>query len=532
MDWFSHQLLADRLYHISDRGMDSIYLYTGNDQAVLFDTGFGIGDLKEYVRTITDKPLKVFGTHGHPDHALGSYLFDEVLMHPDDVKMNNFPMSDEEAAEMVSGFFEGKTPEGFDLNHYKERKPYPLPIDKDFYDFEDFSIKVFHTPGHTTGQLAFLIEPENYLIIGDTLVHNKPWCHLEESADLATYLKSIELIKDLSKKGAVVYCGHSPEPIPPGIIDEYPSFIRRVLNGEVKGVIEHPFVGPGMAYTMKEPYGIMGPVPLSEEILRFIRYSDSTNPVDYDCKFWSVPKDFRKTAEVVNSVFKNVMDLPSDKCREELDRIKTYRLKVRDMLPVLLEKRENLVDGLNDDFKEYAGSREYSLLTASVFRSQGIPARVRTGFKADIKAGKFVDQWISEAYLLDEKRWIKIDSQRMLFEFSDDEFINAGWIFLDLTEGSRDPAETGRTGEFGWISAVKVLLCDFYNIVHDEPWYEPDTEIFRKLNMEEAEDYKKLTGRLSKKEIELIREIALLLCSPDRNLNDMIKLYQDNKVLH
>ncbi len=528
MDWFSHKLLSDRLYHISDNGIDSIYLYTGNSQAVLFDTGFGIYDLKKYVRTITDKPLKVFGTHGHPDHALGSYLFDEVLMHPDDVKMNNFPMSDEEAADMVSGFSGGSVPEDFDLKRYKERKPYPVQIDRDFYDFGDFSIKVFHTPGHTTGQLAFLIEPEQYLIIGDTLVHNKPWCHLEESADLETCLKSIEIINELSAKGAVVYCGHSPEPIPPGIIAEYPSFIRKILNNEVEGVIEHPFIGPGMAYTMKEPYGIMGPVPLPEEILRFIRYSSSTDPDDFAPKFWSMPKDLKKTAGIINSVFQSISDLPSDKRSRELDRIKTDRLKILDMLPSILEKRENLADSLNDDFSVYAGSREYSLLTVSVLRCLGIPARVRAGFAAYIIPGEFTGQWITEVYLPDEKRWIKIDSERMVFEFSDNEFISAGRMFMDLSEGKQAAAVTDHIGGSGWITAARVLFSDFCSLVHDEPWYEPDTDIFRKFNMEEPDDFDKFTGRLSGYEKRLIKEIASLLCSPDQNLNKLIKLYQEN----
>ena len=40
------------------------YVIVGDKQAALIDTGYGFGDLKEAVRSITSLPLYIFNTHG------------------------------------------------------------------------------------------------------------------------------------------------------------------------------------------------------------------------------------------------------------------------------------------------------------------------------------------------------------------------------------------------------------------------------------------------------------------------------------
>ena len=63
---------------------DLIYLVEGKDRAALIDSGIGVGDLKSYVKTLTDKPVIVLLTHGHVDHASGSAQFEEVYMNQKD----------------------------------------------------------------------------------------------------------------------------------------------------------------------------------------------------------------------------------------------------------------------------------------------------------------------------------------------------------------------------------------------------------------------------------------------------------------
>ena len=43
---------------------------------MLIDTGYGYGNLKQVVKSITDKPLYIVNTHGHVDHTSGNAQFE------------------------------------------------------------------------------------------------------------------------------------------------------------------------------------------------------------------------------------------------------------------------------------------------------------------------------------------------------------------------------------------------------------------------------------------------------------------------
>ncbi len=44
-------------------------LLVGKDRALLFDTGYGYGNLKKVVKDITTLPLYIINSHGHMDHT-------------------------------------------------------------------------------------------------------------------------------------------------------------------------------------------------------------------------------------------------------------------------------------------------------------------------------------------------------------------------------------------------------------------------------------------------------------------------------
>ena len=57
--WFKSRKVTDRLTRIYGATGECMYLAVGDEHALLVDTGTGIGDLKGYVATLTDKPLTV-----------------------------------------------------------------------------------------------------------------------------------------------------------------------------------------------------------------------------------------------------------------------------------------------------------------------------------------------------------------------------------------------------------------------------------------------------------------------------------------
>ena len=58
------------------------YLILGQEKALLIDSGMGIGSLRKEVEKITDLPVILINTHGHPDHAGGNAEFAPALMCP------------------------------------------------------------------------------------------------------------------------------------------------------------------------------------------------------------------------------------------------------------------------------------------------------------------------------------------------------------------------------------------------------------------------------------------------------------------
>ena len=51
------------------------YLVVGKEKACVIDTMNGYNDLYAAVTRLTDKPLTVVNTHGHPDHIFGNVFF-------------------------------------------------------------------------------------------------------------------------------------------------------------------------------------------------------------------------------------------------------------------------------------------------------------------------------------------------------------------------------------------------------------------------------------------------------------------------
>jgi glyoxylase-like metal-dependent hydrolase (beta-lactamase superfamily II) len=86
-DWFTTRRLGGETWAIDDRGQDIIYLVSGDERALLIDTGWGVGDLPGLVASLTSRPLLVVNTHGHPDHTFGNGQFERVYIHPADARM-------------------------------------------------------------------------------------------------------------------------------------------------------------------------------------------------------------------------------------------------------------------------------------------------------------------------------------------------------------------------------------------------------------------------------------------------------------
>lgn len=54
------------------------YLIIGDQRALLFDTGLGIGNIRSVVDPLTELPVLVLNSHSHYDHIGGNHLFERI----------------------------------------------------------------------------------------------------------------------------------------------------------------------------------------------------------------------------------------------------------------------------------------------------------------------------------------------------------------------------------------------------------------------------------------------------------------------
>ena len=57
---FESEKISPAITRIKDGSDVCEYLIEGSERAALIDTGYGIGDLKGFVETLTEKPYDVF----------------------------------------------------------------------------------------------------------------------------------------------------------------------------------------------------------------------------------------------------------------------------------------------------------------------------------------------------------------------------------------------------------------------------------------------------------------------------------------
>ena len=209
-NWFTIEKIDETTFAISEYGhwekMHS-YILFGTENALLIDTGLGIGNIKNIVDKLTKLPVIVVTTHAHWDHIGGHDLFDNICVHEEDANWlrNGLPIPlNIIKNNIMKEAFTINPPEEFNINDYTVYKGEPTKLlkDNDIIDIGSREIKVLHTPGHSPGHICLFEEEKGYLYSGDliyqgTLYANYPSTnplHFKQSIDKLSNLKNITKI--------------------------------------------------------------------------------------------------------------------------------------------------------------------------------------------------------------------------------------------------------------------------------------------------------------------------------------------------
>lgn len=244
--------IAYKTWCINEFGMDAMFLFEGEEKALLIDTGTGTFDIKKMVSQLTDKPLIVALTHGHVDHAGGIQQFDTIYLHEDDFVMarNVTIEARQNYADMLIGMSQGVFEPCKCIESSNEPQFVSLKEGQNI-DLGNRIIKVYETAGHTEGGLSFLDVKERILISGDAcnpnilLLDTKEKNSILEVLKTAKKLQSLQPYFDRHYNGHIGYAGYIDfKPLDQNLIQDTIDLCSDNLLGKVKGKpTDNPFGG-------------------------------------------------------------------------------------------------------------------------------------------------------------------------------------------------------------------------------------------------------------------------------------------------
>ena len=224
-DWFEVNTVAQDVYAILEPNHAEeviSYLILGSEQAVLLDTGMGIGEIHRPVKEITSKPVTVVNSHYHWDHVGDNNRFSHIAIHAAEAYLLEQEPAEETLREaMRTENLWGPLPPNFNPADYHifPSKADQLLKDGDILELGGRRLQVLHTPGHSPGSICLLSEDEGLLFTGDTVYAGPLYVQLEDS-DFDAYHQSMKRLGDLAPSLTSILPGHNWTPLEPGILDE------------------------------------------------------------------------------------------------------------------------------------------------------------------------------------------------------------------------------------------------------------------------------------------------------------------------
>jgi hypothetical protein len=177
--------------------------------------------------------------------------------------------------------------------------------------------------------------------------------------------------------------------------------------------------------------------------------------------------------------------------------------------------------------------RFVAILTASILKSKGIPARVRSGnagyFAPHPEFGKVSwDHWTTQYWNDKLERWITIDVDGSLslaedfdpYDMPDGTFDFPGKAWLDIRAGKVGPDYFYNAGDVrGAVVVAWSLFYDFHSIMNDENIYLHIPKLVK------LHEFPKLTAG----QLKQIDELAELMADPDKNFEKLAGIFETNK---
>ena len=220
-----------------DQGVIS-YLIPGEKSALLWDTGMGIVNIREYVEQLTDLPVTVLNSHDHFDHTGGNYLFENVMCYnlPSAIKTLTEGKTHAELLEYVDPKLIVNAPADFDKEHFYRigKTPTATVEDGQVIDLGGRKLEVLYTPGHSSSSIMLVDEANGLLFTGDTWYPGPLYAYFEDSS-LPDYVESMRRAGQVIRERNIrwIYPSHNEVPVGTDLFFETTDFLQDVLDGKI-----------------------------------------------------------------------------------------------------------------------------------------------------------------------------------------------------------------------------------------------------------------------------------------------------------
>ena len=250
--WYSSKEIGVKTWVIQEPGFDeNMYLLEGQDSSLLIDAGFGMGNLRDFVKSLTSKPLIIVNTHFHPDHTGGDYEFPFVCIGARDMEYAKPFLNPKVVQQITSQMLRDITiADSLKFPESQVEKTILIPVNDNYiFKLGDRNVQVINVPGHTPGSI-FLHDVKNKtLYTGDNM--QTTWLFFKESLSVGTYMQSLEKLNRIKGGYNVLYPGHG-KPLDIAILNELKQCCQQILSGKCEEKPYHSMIGQdGISCTYK-----------------------------------------------------------------------------------------------------------------------------------------------------------------------------------------------------------------------------------------------------------------------------------------
>lgn len=237
---FVDRELMPGIHHIEDALGVCFTLISGEERALLVDAGYGVEDVAAYVRTLTDRPVTLWLTHGHHDHAPGAMWFTEARMHPAEREVYAHYTGEARRRGVLQTAKQKGVPVD-EAAYLAARMPEPTCLAGEDIDLGGLTARVIPCAGHTPGSVVIDVPERKLLLTGDDW-NPTTWLFFPEALSIWDYRANVRALMDLPFE--YVICPHRTalyersafEAFVTGLTDETISAARPVDTGRAMGI--------------------------------------------------------------------------------------------------------------------------------------------------------------------------------------------------------------------------------------------------------------------------------------------------------